>query len=348
MTLTNNLFRNNIAVNSELPQYSSHATGGGLLLDAYGSLQITVENNRFLSNTALISPVQSLAWAGGAAFFLNDDSTATIADNEFRLNHASANGGESGGGASGILLSASSAGATFSGNLVSENSTGATEFAQCAAALFDGGPIVVRDNLFRDNQSEAADTLGTVCTGGAVRMENVAIVNNTILSGTPGLIVRLNSYSMEPGSDARLAHLTVANNQGGDGVGLLVANFSDPIDPDTVHNLWVTNTLFAGHAVGISATGGTTTTLNGVLWHNVPVTASVSLTATFNVSNQVVGDPVLAPDGYHLLGGSAAIDRGVPAGVTQDIDGDSRQGLPDLGADEWQGIRIYCPVALQP
>jgi hypothetical protein len=37
---------------------------------------------------------------------------------------------------------------------------------------------------------------------------------------------------------------------------------------------------------------------------------------------------------YHLAAGSPAIDAGVYASVTTDIDGDSRLDVPDIGADE--------------
>ena len=48
-------------------------------------------------------------------------------------------------------------------------------------------------------------------------------------------------------------------------------------------------------------------------------------------------------DGYHLTAASAAIDQGVDAGVTTDIDGQVRpMGLaPDLGADEFQPTTRY-------
>jgi hypothetical protein len=42
-------------------------------------------------------------------------------------------------------------------------------------------------------------------------------------------------------------------------------------------------------------------------------------------------------DGYHLTGGSLAINRGVNSGLTDDFDGDARpQGFVyDLGANEF-------------
>jgi hypothetical protein len=59
----------------------------------------------------------------------------------------------------------------------------------------------------------------------------------------------------------------------------------------------------------------------------------------------------VAADGYHLMNGSAAIDRGIDAGMTTDIDGDARpQGLAHvLGADERVStphFKIYLPIVL--
>ena len=97
----------------------------------------------------------------------------------------------------------------------------------------------------------------------------------------------------------------------------------------------MTNTVISDQSVGISLTAGSRADLAGVLWFSTPLTVSQS-GATVNVQHQYVGDPAFAPDGYHLTAGSAAIDRGVPAGVATDIDGQPRPAsTPDLGADEF-------------
>ena len=69
------------------------------------------------------------------------------------------------------------------------------------------------------------------------------------------------------------------------------------------------------------------------------------------VTREITGDPAFAPDGYHLTAGSAAIDQGIDAGVTTDIDNQPRpQGIaPDLGADEYwlPDKRVYLPLVLR-
>lgn len=52
---------------------------------------------------------------------------------------------------------------------------------------------------------------------------------------------------------------------------------------------------------------------------------------------------------YHLQPGSAAINAGINAGVTTDIDGQTRpfNGLYDIGYDEYVIYKIYLPLALK-
>ena len=57
--------------------------------------------------------------------------------------------------------------------------------------------------------------------------------------------------------------------------------------------------------------------------------------------------PLLIRPTYRLSSRSPAIDRGVDAGVTVDIDGDPRPigVLPDIGADESRPY-LYLPLVL--
>jgi len=84
--------------------------------------------------------------------------------------------------------------------------------------------------------------------------------------------------------------------------------------------------------------------MNGVLWDSETITR-VSLSpvdTAFDMRNDVEGDPAFAPDGYHLLPESDAINAGIESGVDVDIDGEPRprHGAYDLGADE-QGPLLF-------
>jgi hypothetical protein len=108
----------------------------------------------------------------------------------------------------------------------------------------------------------------------------------------------------------------------------------------------ITNAIVFSHEVGIAVTVGSTVTVNGVLWYD-NVTNTVAASATIQVSGAFTGAPAFDADGYHLTDSSAAIDRGVSAGVTEDIDGDVRGEIPDLGADELGKQYIYLPLVIR-
>jgi hypothetical protein len=99
--------------------------------------------------------------------------------------------------------------------------------------------------------------------------------------------------------------------------------------------------------VGIVASEGCTATLQATLWHDNATNASGAgtvLTGTVNIC----GDPALVRGGFHLKGGSAAVDARVDAGVGTDIDGDKRPlgaGF-DIGADEHLP-RVYLPLVVR-
>lgn len=71
-------------------------------------------------------------------------------------------------------------------------------------------------------------------------------------------------------------------------------------------------------------------------------------------SHSLNGKPAFvnpASGDYHILFGSAAMDRGIDAGMTTDIDGEARphgNGY-DIGADEYAGpiVSIYLPLVLK-
>jgi hypothetical protein len=80
------------------------------------------------------------------------------------------------------------------------------------------------------------------------------------------------------------------------------------------------------------------------LWYGN--TANTGGAGAATVMNPIIGNPAFAPDGYHLTSRSAAIDAGVDASITTDVDGDPRPiGRPDLGADEW-GTKVFLPLTL--
>jgi hypothetical protein len=116
----------------------------------------------------------------------------------------------------------------------------------------------------------------------------------------------------------------------------------------------MTNTILVSHTVGIQVASGATATLDCTLWG----AGDWANEDDWQVDGTLITDTLACnmwrepdfvdPDGgdYHIGSGSAAIDAGVDAGVTVDIDGDSRidYAPPDIGADEFTTYDIYLPL----
>jgi hypothetical protein len=190
----------------------------------------------------------------------------------------------------------------------------------------EGGGVLLRDSdpmLMRNTITfNYADWGG----GLSIFRSSPALINTLIAENTSGeygsgLIIRHNS-------SPRLWHSTIARNGGGDGNGVLITHGGCSVV--------MTNTILISQTLGISVSLDDAVTLVGTLWYSNTTDwggEGTIITGTHNYW----GDPRFNADGYHLMLGSAAIDRGVNAGVTTDIDGEHRpQGLaPDLGADEY-------------
>jgi uncharacterized repeat protein (TIGR01451 family) len=89
--------------------------------------------------------------------------------------------------------------------------------------------------------------------------------------------------------------------------------------------------------VGITVTAGNTATLEATLWDNTSDWGGPG--AIFTSTHNYWGDPAFVNPGagdYHIRPASAAVDKGLDAGVNEDIDGTARpigHGY-DIGADE--------------
>ena len=362
-TLSNNTISANIV----------HEKGGGIFL-AYSNA--TLRDNTAISNTArgnggglylwesndmLIGNtiISNTAKSGGGLYLFN--SGATLSSNTITANAAKCGGGlgshesdatlnsntvisntaEDGGG---LCLSYSND--TLDGNIIISNT----------AAVYGGGlylfnsSTTLSNNTITDNAADKCGgglylygrgatlrgntvTANTANEGGGLYLlgSGATLVNNLVAdnradSQSSGLYIQ--------GASSRLLHTTVAHNTGGDGSGIYVAGDGTAI---------LTNTILAGHTVGIKAMAGSTATLEATLW-GVGTWANGTdwggdgtiITGTRNAW----GAPAfVAPDAgdYHIGPASAAIDTGVDVGVDSDIDGEPRpmgHGY-DLGADEF-------------
>jgi len=188
--------------------------------------------------------------------------------------------------------------------------------------------------------SNTAGSLG----GGLYLWSSAAVLTNTVVAdnraGSHGSGLYLETAA------PRLLHTTIARNGGGDGSGL----YADSVGGAST--VWLTNTILASQTVGITVTAGNTATLNRTLWYGNASDRGGA--GTINHSGDAAGDPAFVDPGrgdYHIGSGSAAIGRGVAAGVTTDKDGRPRDARPDLGAYEFQGATtdtyLYLPIVVK-
>ena len=89
--------------------------------------------------------------------------------------------------------------------------------------------------------------------------------------------------------------------------------------------------------------------MSGTLWDGTG--ANRSGAGTIAHSNDTAGPPAFVDPGagdYHIGPASAAVDRGVNAGVATDKDGRPRDAQPDLGAYELAALRVTKSVDRDP
>ena len=243
---------------------------------------------------------------------------------------------------------------TVSGNLIAHNEgTGLYLFIHSST---------ISDNTIVSNSSpHPGGGVGLTASNGVTLINNTILANSSVDGGGMWLwgesdatlinnviadneARHLGSGLYIEKSSARLLHNTIARNYGGDGSGIYVTE-----EDGVLCTVALTNTVLVSHSMGIRVTGGDTVTVDSILWHSTPITVSQSPKAVVTLQNQYAGDPAFATDGYHLTPTSAAIDRGVDAGVVVDIDSESRpvgEGY-DLGADEIWLHKIYLPLVLR-
>jgi len=315
VTLNGGRFANNQCL-------GGYCSGGGLY--TYGSL--TMSGTQFISNTA--TGDGGGAYAGGDAVLTNgrfennsgDYGGGLYANNNLALTGTEfiGNTGSKGGGA------------RVAGDAVLMN--GRFENNQ---SIGYGGGLLVWNNLTLTGTQFIHNTAqgdgGGVYLSGLVasrgRVVNALFARNA--AGGSGAALYLSNPS------AVILHTTIASPTLGAGAAIYVATGT----------VGITNTIIANYAAGISATAGVTLTLDYNLFFNAP-------TSIITGSHSLNGDPAFLPDGYHIGPTSAAVDKGIDAGITTDIDHQSRPNpktsIPDIGADEsWWDYRIYLPRVMR-
>jgi len=224
--------------------------------------------------------------------------------------------------------------------------------------------VVFEDNIIAGNTANIAGG-GVHLVGegeyGGNKFNNNLVFSNTAVEKGGGLYfsgnatTHINNVIVDNYSDKgsgvylidsfpSLLHNTIARNQGTSGIQVDSYTWSGNFYNSAIR---LVNSILVSHTVAISVAGGSSVTVDSVLWDSqTPITISHSPTAVVILRNQYTGDPAFDSDGYHLTSNSAAINKGIEVDVPDDIDGQTRLGSFDLGADEYC-LHIFLPLILR-
>jgi CSLREA domain-containing protein len=289
------------------------ADGGG----AYFGQTAWVTNASFDGNTSDA--------AGGGAYFAN---TGIVTNARFIVNQSQSGsgGGAAMGGAGSVVT-----GSLFEGNIAKVHGGGLL-----LADVGAGATMTLTANRIWQNSSEAGGGGLYLDAGANASLDNNILAANSVLAQAIGSEISVGGAGAQlTGRHNTLASAAppsgVALNAGVGGLGQTIA---------------LTNTIFAGYAVGVAAGPfSPTIVLDGLLWSSVTTpTQGAGMTVTnATTGSAAFTNPLLR--NYHLTDASDAIDEGVSTGLSLDFEGDPRSiGLgPDHGADEHLALPQAAP-----
>jgi putative cofactor-binding repeat protein len=333
--IVNNIITNNVAATAAV---SPTGYGGGLYLRyADGAV---ISGNVIISNAGRLGGMGS----GGGIYLYQ--SNAQVRANQILNNYATLQDANAWGG--GILV--------WYGAPTVENNVLRGNWVKPSGTLYSGAALYLWNdsgtysgNQIAENHGESAVILNrsqsrfesnrVISNSTAIGMElfngpgaGPTLVNNIVArSGT--MIIRAQGQSGQA-LTATLIHNTLVGP--GAGSGVYVAGYT---------TLFMTNTIAVSATWGITNVSPASATVNAdhnLFWANTY--------PGIQGTNPVSGNPRFinpAAGDYHVGAGSAAIDAGVNAGVTTDVDGDPRPigPAPDVGADEARFV--YLPLVLR-
>lgn len=300
--------------------------GGGLaILDVVSA---TVSDCLFQDNDA---------WHGSGLYFGSTPAnrgTLLLRDSVFLGNGRGRSPGRAHGGYAGAAR-IENAIARIEGNTFSDNSAN-NDYGTLAVFSSE---LSLAGNTFWNNECARASALYLFSVSPFTVVNNIIADNRSLHYWLPD-----NSALYVRSGSGQLLHNTIARNANARGVQVSVGA-----------TVTLANTILVSHTVGIFVAAGSTASLEGTLWGSGAWANGTDWAGegTINVGAvNVWGDPrFLDPAGgnYHIGPGSAAINVGVNAGVTADIDGDPRPlgAGYDIGADECRVRTRYLPLALR-
>ena len=318
----------------------NRAWNGGAIFVNGGTT--VLEDNTIVKNTAAYG---CGLYAGGGS--VNLSSNTIISNTNDPLFNK--------GGGGGVYLD--DATATVANNIIENNK------ATFGAGVYvEGGVVALVGNIIKGNDAYASGGGGTWVHQGSVTIENNSFLGNIAAESGGGVRVSLGVVNLTDNS-------ILGNTAGQQGGGIAVVGGTVHASNDMLANnesswqgVYVSGgtlaarhwTLVSNGSYALSNSGGVVSLVNTIVathtvagfWGN-NITAQSTLffsTGTpcgggASCANNVFGNPdFIDPTerNYHIGPGSAAVDQGVDAGITMDIDGEPRPmryGY-DIGADE--------------
>jgi len=299
--------------------------GGGLAISA--TVAATLEGCAFEDNDA---------WSGGAVYFLGatgEPAPLTVRQSRFVNSGAGNSAGRAMGGYSAAIEIHGSVATIEDSSVV--GSRAANDYG--AVGVFGSELEMARSTI---SGSTSARTSGLFLSS-----VNPFTLTNSILAGNRSLYDWVASPAVTVrASSGQMIHNTIANNTGTFGLTLDHGSF-----------VALTNTVLVGHTVGITASAGCTATFEATLWGEDAEGTETTGGGAFDLGTiNVYGAPGFVAPGvgnYHLTPRSLAVDAGVDAGITDDIDGDERPRAAgyDIGADEGSLLwDLHVPILQSP
>lgn len=310
--------------------------GGGIEVDLGSTAVIT--GNHVLSNT-------TGGWGSGG-ILVTDDALVTIHSNEIAWNTVT------GSGAGGIRVNVGSIVTVANNHIHANEGAGGGGIAAAWYSIID-----VYSNTIADNEAMAHGGGGLRLTDHVTAtVDGNVIVNNGASSG--GGIATDDSA-------VTVTNNIIASNYGPDGDGIIVWDGSGVADVRVINNTIISNT-----ADGVCVGGGTVLVRNNILYGNggagiCKYEPGATVTSDHNAfwnngwdyanvtpgTGDISADPLFvdaAGGDYHLQADSPCIDAGTPTGApSTDIEGTLRDAVPDIGAYEWVGSRIFLPLVVR-
>lgn len=327
VSLSGNLWLGNVARGSQssacglLDCSGDMQNEGGGALGAFlsaGTAVITITNDVFVDNIANDVLTTALNSGRGGAISLNTIETGQI--------------------------TVTMAGVTLDGNIAARKSLASGEQGRGGGIYARQTELIVEAALFFDNQA----VLEGNGNGGGIyfhfpRAGEFLTLQNSVLAGNiactssdcgDGAQVYIN-YANAISNTAQIIHTTIADRGLNPRQGIYYfSQFSGD-------RLYLTNTIITSHTVGVEIDQGNQSQAfaYALLFHGNTIThtGAAFLESVDFVPGQP--DPLFVDPqdhDYHIQSGSPAIDNGVDAGITSDLDGELRpqgEGF-DIGADE--------------